>query len=215
MAEVLSSSRASPPAAGPPDRFCGRCGEQAAAIDFFCTGCGQPLRNQVSRPPPEEPKGDLATLQEAIRLLATRDAAAAVTLLEDLCGRSPEWAVARAYLGSAYLATFRVSDAREELEAAVALAPESFICQLRYAEFLARLGFFDQATAHLQEALSLPAPDSESRRYASELLKACRHRSAGLFYRRIAAPKLPRLLFRRQHGKGAAADQPAAAARTI
>jgi tetratricopeptide (TPR) repeat protein len=87
----------------------------------------------------------------------------------------------------------RVADAREDLEAAVRLEPESFICRSKYGEFLARLGFYDQAMRELDIALSLTAPDADSRRAAMELRQFSKDKAKGIFYRQTAYPKLGRL----------------------
>lgn len=180
-------------------RYCGHCGHQATKEDSFCVGCGKHLR-AVSEVPADVAPTDTAqredqiVLRHALELLARREVSTALTVLEKLCAERPEWAVARAYLGIAYLRTTRVADAREELEAAVQLAPDSFICRSKYGEFLARLGFYDQAMRELDIALSLPAPDGESRYAAMELRQFSKDKSKGLFYRQNAYPKLGRLL---------------------
>lgn len=177
------------------DPYCGHCGARTASAGRFCTGCGQSLRGRSgdSESASPEAAGDLAVLEESLRRLATGDPAAAIPPLEDLCRRRPEWAVASAYLGTAYFGVFRVSDARDLLEHAVRLDPESFICRVQYGHFLARLGFFDQAAEHVQAAMLLAAPSEAQRHFAAELLRMCKERSRDLFYRKIAAPRLPRL----------------------
>jgi tetratricopeptide (TPR) repeat protein len=140
-------------------------------------------------------------LRAGVERLARGDSIGALAVLEPLCKREPELAIGRAYLGVAYLRLTRVADAREELEEAVRLAPESFICRSKYAEFLARLGFYDQAVAQLDAALGSTAPDSESRLAAIELRDYSRGKSNGLYYRPLAYPKLSRLIPRPSFGR--------------
>jgi Tfp pilus assembly protein PilF len=127
-------------------------------------------------------------------MLARNDVPGALAILEPLCADEPSMAIARAYRGIAYLRLVRVADARDELEEAVRLAPESFICRSKYAEFLGRLGFFDQAVAQLDAALAVSAPDLESRRAAIELRQFCRDKAKGIYYRHTGRPKLSNLL---------------------
>ncbi|MGE0598408.1 MAG: tetratricopeptide repeat protein [Dehalococcoidia bacterium] len=122
--------------------------------------------------------------------ISTGDTAGACVSLEALVDAEPQNAVARAYLGVAYLRLTRVADAREALEQAVKLAPSSFICRAKYGEFLARLGFYDQALTQLDAALAVPPPNTESRLAALELRQHCRDKSRGLYYRPLRYPKL-------------------------
>ena len=101
----------------------------------------------------------------------------------------------------------RVADSRAELEEAIRLAPESFICRSKYAEFLARIGFYDQAVAQLDIALRVAAPDSESRLAAIELRDYSRGKSKGIYYRPLAYPKLSRLIPRALFGRKALSIQ--------
>ena len=100
-----------------------------------------------------------------------------------LCAANTQWAVAHAYLGTAYLGVARVDEARDVIERAVALAPESFICRLRYAEFLARMGHCGLAAAELDVALHVTPPDPGARDAAVALRAFCRQRARGEFYR--------------------------------
>jgi tetratricopeptide (TPR) repeat protein len=133
----------------------------------------------------------LAALREAVDLLALERPAEAASRLETLVSADGSWAVARAYLGTAYLRLARVEDARVELEAAIEGEPASFICRVRHAEYLARMGFFDRAADELDVALRLPAPDAASRQDALMFRAMCARRSSGLYYRRTSLPRLP------------------------
>ena len=132
---------------------------------------------------------DGIALRYALDLLAKGDAKTAKVILLRLTEEQPRWAVARAYLGIAYMRLTEVADARVELERAVADDPESFICHSRYAELLARLGFYDKAMRQLDVALDLGAPDTDSRYAAMELRQFCKDKSKGIFYRELAYPK--------------------------
>jgi tetratricopeptide (TPR) repeat protein len=177
-------------------RYCGHCGQAAEPDESFCVACGGRLRA-----PDIETAGDDAgsaavsredsiVLRHALGLLAKNDAKAALVVLQRLCDEQPEWAIARAYLGVAHLRLTNVAEARVELEEAVRLAPGSFICRTKYAEFLARLGFYDQAAAQLDEALAHGAPDLESKHAAMELRQFSRDKSKGIYYRHSSYPKL-------------------------
>ena len=182
-------------------RYCGSCGEAASSEESFCIACGLRLR------PLSVPTGDASStastgdagfrvdqiaLGHAVGLLAKREVATAVSVLERLCNERPDWAVARAYLGIAYLRATRIADSRAELEEAVRMAPESFICRSKLGEFLARLGFYDQAMRELDVALGVPPPDSDSYHAAMELRQFCKDKSKGIFYRQTAYPNLRR-----------------------
>lgn len=181
-------------------RYCGQCGSAAGGGDAFCTACGRQLSAagpaETPVPTPAAHDEALASLQTAVRHLQRHRPRDAAALLEQLRESHPGWAVATAYLGIAYLRLSRVADARETLEAAVALDPDSFICRSKYAEFLARLGFYDQAVRELDAALALHPPDAESRQAALELHQFAAQRCKGLVYRVPAYPKIPRPLAR-------------------
>jgi len=184
--------------------YCGACGAEARDGESFCVACGQSLRRPdtavvaQSGPADAAKRQDQIVFQHALNLLARQDPATASGILERLVDERPDWAVARAYLGVALLRMTRVADARAELEQAVRQAPKSFICHMKYGEFLARLGFYDQAMRELDVALALPAPDAESSRAAMELRQFAKDKGKGLFYRETGYPSLSRLLPRRR-----------------
>lgn len=177
--------------------FCGSCGQLASEGEAFCVACGQRLR-QPTEAPSEAPatqdassREDAIALRHALDLLASRQAPTALTVLSRLVAERPDWAIARAYLGIAYLRTLKIPEARDELEAAVRLAPESFICRAKYAEFLSQLGFYDQAMNQLDLALAHTAPDGDSRYAAMELRQFCKDNAKSLYYREFRYPRLP------------------------
>ena len=179
--------------------FCGKCGEAAANNDVFCTGCGVQLGASVAQAQAAV-SDEMIALKHAVALLAAGEPGTARAALEGLVSEQPGWAVARAYLGLAYLRLTRVADARDELEAAVRLAPASFICRSKYAEFLAQLGFYDQAVRELDIALRIGAPDAASQLAAKELRAFSKGKAKGLYYRESVSPlrfSLKKLLPRR------------------
>jgi tetratricopeptide (TPR) repeat protein len=188
--------------------YCGRCGEADRSEDFFCTSCGHRLRAVQAGRDGATAAGtdDLVALRHAVDLLGRGEPAVALTVLERLCAEQPGWAAAKAYLGLALLRLTRVGDARVALEEAVRAAPESFICRSKYAEFLAQLGFYDQAVRELETALRIGAPNADSQRAARELLAFSREKAKGLYYRHTASPariRLKNLLPRRLAPRGA------------
>ena len=153
----------------------------------FCIACGTGL----PAGPSEGPRAGVgAALRTAVDLLARHQPEQALVALREICAHHRDHAVARAYLGVAYLRLGHVSDARAELEEAVRMAPHSFICRTKYAEFLARVGFYDQAMSQIDLGLERPAPDAESRHAALELRQFCKDKAQGLHYRELAYPKL-------------------------
>jgi tetratricopeptide (TPR) repeat protein len=191
---ITTDARGSPAAAVQAVRFCGRCGEESLPTEQFCVACGTRLRAAGEAPPAtadlaaaaDATPDDSAALRHAVGRLAEGDAKTAIHVLERLCAEQPGWAIAHAYLGAAYLRLTRVADARDALERAVALAPESFICHYRYGEYLARLGFYDQALREFDLALARPAPDALTARAAADLREFCKTRMKGLYYRDLA-----------------------------
>jgi tetratricopeptide (TPR) repeat protein len=149
-----------------------------------------------------------------VRLISRGEPAEALRILTVLTAEQPDDAIARAYLGLSLLRLHRVADAREALELAVSMAPESFICRTKYAEFLARLGFFDQALAHLDIALNGEAPDAVAEMAARELRTFCKEKGKGIFYRPTASPtrlRLGNFLPRRRSANGSIQTTPGSA----
>ena len=181
--------------------FCGRCGLRAEAEEAYCVACGTALRRaeapRVADPSATElaPSGDeRIVLQHALKLLGGGEPLAAHGVLTRLCDENPQWAIPRAYLGIACLRLIRVADAREHCEVAIALAPDSFICRTKYAEFLAKLGFYDKAVAECDLALRFATPDMQSELAARELREFCKTKAKGIFYRELVYPS--RIRFR-------------------
>lgn len=179
--------------------FCGRCGLRAEAEEAYCVACGAALRRAESPRANEAavesaPSGDeRIVLQHALKLLGGGEALAAHGVLTRLCEENPEWAVPRAYLGIACLRLIRVVEARDHCEAAIALSPDSFICRTKYAEFLAKLGFYDKAVAECDIALRFAAPDMQSELAARELREFCKTKAKGIFYRELVFPSRIRI----------------------
>jgi Tfp pilus assembly protein PilF len=183
-------------------KFCGQCGDPVQPTNRFCSACGASLL-AVSEGTEAVRDNRTLRLRAACELLSRGEPAAALGILDALCGEDPSFALARAYRGIAFLRLVRVPDARAELEEAVRLAPESFICRSKYAEFLARLGFYDQAAQQLDLALALPIPDLESKHAAIELRQFSHDKAKGIYYRRTARPRLSALVPRFFSGRKA------------
>ena len=170
-------------------RFCGACGHTIHHTHFFCQSCGAKITLGAS-----EASGldHAATpgLSTAALLLSRSDFAKAIELLESLRDQHADSAIVRAYLGIAYLRACRVADAREELELAVKMAPESFICRSKLGEFFARLGFYDLALEQLDVAIGVTPPNAEAKLAALELRQHCREKSRGLYYRPLRYPSI-------------------------
>ncbi len=90
--------------------------------------------------------------------------------LRELCGRLPEYATARAYLGAARFELGEVDEGRADLDAAVALDSADLVARLKRAEVSLRLGLLPAAEADLRVAARLPAPDDTLRDYTRALL---------------------------------------------
>src|SRR5262249_28304161 len=149
----------------------------------FCGGCGAALQaaGDEDSTPSEAP---LAALQAAQRLLDAGNAHDAIRAIEAACAVQPQWPASRILLGIAYLRAGRVLDAQDALDAAERLAPHTFACEVAFAEYHARLGFFDRAVERLDRALDLPAPDARARDAAVEMHRYCVQHARKMFYRR-------------------------------
>lgn len=171
-------------------RFCPQCGSDVASADRYCAGCG------AASSPSLEPATAAAVspIETARRRLAAGDHLGAVADLEALRSTDPGHPLVHAYLGVAYLRAARVDEARAALDQAVALGPDSFSCHMAYAEFHARLGYFDRAVSSIDRALSAPMPSLEARQTALELRRVCSERTASLYYRQVVKPSWPRFL---------------------
>ncbi|MEO8540337.1 MAG: zinc-ribbon domain-containing protein [bacterium] len=184
-------------------KFCGQCGEAVQPSNRFCSSCGVALAAVA----PSATETAQARLRAGVELLARSDNEGSLAILNALVNDEPTFAVARAYRGLANLRLVRVGDAREDLEESIRQAPDSFICRSKYAEFLARLGFFDQAVTQLDAALLLAPPDVESKLAAIELRNFSRDKAKGLYYRPLRYPDFSRLKPRSLFGRKALAVQ--------
>jgi tetratricopeptide (TPR) repeat protein len=175
--------------------FCTACGSGVGAEARFCASCGASL---LPRQP--EAFGDnaaVATLTRAQRLLDDNEVASAIPLLEELCRNEPTWASSRISLGIAYLRIARVDDAADALIQAEELQPDSFSCELAWAEYQARLGFYDRAVSRLDRALALEPPSLLAHTAAVELRRVCREQAKHLYYRKTMVPGWMQRLSRR------------------
>lgn len=180
---------------GSPQRaqFCTACGTAAQAEARFCASCGTRLFSTATAIAPGD-GGDpgvssLSRLQAAQALLDDGSAQAAVPSLEALCAEFPQWTAAWVNLAIARLRAGRVHESEDALEVVEALAPGSFECEMAFAEFHARLGFYDRAAARLSRALDLTAPDARARDTAVDLHRYCTERAKKMFYRSTPLPQ--------------------------
>lgn len=172
--------------------FCAACGAALDAADRFCVDCGRARAESRAVTAGET----LSPLEAARRLLAAGDHVRALTALEGLRRAEPGHPLVLAYLGVAYLRAARVNEARDALDEAVRLGPESFSCHMARAEFHARLGYFDRAVESIDHALGCPMPSLEARQTALEFRRDCSEKARGLFYRQIVPVRWPRVLRR-------------------
>ena len=113
----------------------------------------------------------------AHRLLEEGQSRLAIPVLEQICPEQPESAAARVNLGIAYRRSGQIHEAEEALDEAEHLAPGTFSCEVAFAEFHARLGFFYRAVVRVDRALGLPAPSLRAQMATIELQQYCREHS--------------------------------------
>ncbi len=158
-------------------------------------------------------------IAEARRLLAGRGEAPALVLL-GVCAwqesgprdaiawfraateRSPDDGMAHGYLALALVSVGMVDAARDALDRALGLAPESFTVRLISAQYAYRLGLYPEAVRRLECALALGASDAASYALARALLQRVRDRGQGSFERRVGTVPLARLVARARQGMG-------------
>jgi predicted Zn-dependent protease len=133
----------------------------------------------------------MTRLRAAQTLLDGGEAQAAVPELEMLCADFPQWPAAWINLAIARLRTGRIHESQDALDVAEALDPGSFACEVAFAEFHARLGFFDRAVTRLDRALALTPPSTRAQTTAIELRRFCQEHAKTLYYRQAAYPRLP------------------------
>lgn len=116
---------------------------------------GGPRRGRPSREPtlpdPKDKIGQYSLLSQAMTLIARRQFAAALPLLDRLRKKEPELAAVRSTLGQSYLQLGRYREAREILEPAVQAEPERIYPRLYLAEACFHLKDFSSAEAHFQK----------------------------------------------------------------
>jgi tetratricopeptide (TPR) repeat protein len=175
------------PARGEPRQLtaCRTCGGEVASSARFCASCGTAIEHVQAEVAPDRVQRLLA----AQRLIDLGDLASSISMLEALRAEASDWASARIALAIAYVRAARVDDARDELEAAEATAPGSFQCELAWAEYQARLGFYDRAVTRLDRALALDPPSLQAHTAATELRRVCRERAKHLYYRHATLPR--------------------------
>jgi predicted Zn-dependent protease len=155
----------------------------------------------IRREIPNLPEGDArftAELTLAVCHARRREWADAETLLAPLAMRYPTSAMVRAYLGAARFELGQIDLAREDLDAAVKLEPDSALPYIKRGEYLLRLGLLRQAQADLKRGVELPVPDAATREYTRHLLVQVRQDIAGSIERH---PTSPARLWQRLRGQ--------------
>lgn len=175
-------------------------GEPAAAAGALRAGLAAFRAGDLDRALPllaaAATTGDgFALLAYGTALLRRRRYAEAIDPLERAVTLLPERGEPLAYLGMARLHTLDPAGAREALERALVVAPDSFAVRLKYAEFLFRLGYYREALDEAERTLALTAPDAESLAFAERLAALARQKAPFAYTRQPA--RLPRFPFRR------------------
>lgn len=106
-----------------------------------------------------------------------------------LLQRTPDLAVARAYLGMVRFELGRLDEAQDDLKAAIDTAPGNAVVRLKHAEMLLRLGRLHDAYDELQRSARLSPPDKATREYTRTLLLATRKQLAHAVTHTGAAPR--------------------------
>jgi tetratricopeptide (TPR) repeat protein len=133
----------------------------------------------------------------------------AVHVLTSVVERYPESGMARAYLGAARFEVGEIEAARDDLDAAVRMAPEEAIVWVKRGEAMLRMGLLREALSDLGRAARLPMPDVATREYVRSLLTQTRRDLGSSVERVIPSPaQLWRKLTRR--GKESARTRQAA-----
>ena len=87
--------------------------------------------------------------------VSREDISACIQRLEQACLAEPRSSDLRTCLGMAYAVNYDVDKSMAALEAAVAIAPDNFWAQLKYAELHYRLRMLNRAEDETQKALTL------------------------------------------------------------
>lgn len=193
--------------------YCSSCGARFGGPDRFCRGCGR-ARDPVAEVPPLETaralaaEGDLVGAARCIE--AALDAAPddrnlrlGLAAVRFRAGRWAEGldaiaplrasgrdAIVEAYAGGGLIGLGRVSEAKEALDRAAALAPDDAFVALKRGELFCRLGIYPTALGELERALRLGL-DEESERAARRLVRFVGEKSKAGFVRRLV-PRAPR-----------------------
>jgi tetratricopeptide (TPR) repeat protein len=140
-----------------------------------------------------------ALLAHGTALLRRRRFADALAPLEQAVAALPDRGEPLAYLAMARLHTLDLTGARETMEDALTLAPNSFAVRLKHAEMLFRLGYYREALAEARITLGLTAPDAESLAFAERLADLARRKAPQAYTRQPG--RLPRLGIPRLFGR--------------
>ena len=89
--------------------------------------------------------------------VSPEDVSAAIQKLEQACLAEPRSADLRTCLGMAYAVNYEVDKSMDALETAVAIDPDNFWAQVKYAELHYRLRALNRAEEETRKALDLAA----------------------------------------------------------
>jgi tetratricopeptide (TPR) repeat protein len=129
-----------------------------------------------------------AELTLAVCHARRREWANVVATLGPLAERNPQSAMVRAYLGAARFELGQIDIAREDLDTAVRIDPDSALPYIKRGEYMLRLGLLRQAQADLKRGVELPVPDAATREYTRHLLVQVRQDIAGSIERHPTSP---------------------------
>ena len=107
--------------------------------------------------------------------------------LEQVRVSAPWSPVVEAYIGGALVGLNRVSDAKDTLDAAIALAPNDFYLLLKRGEVYCRLGIYQTAIDALERASHIAVDEPVGREAVRRLLRFARDKNIGGFVRQPRA----------------------------
>jgi len=132
----------------------------------------------------------MTPLAAALRMLAREEYEQGRGALRRLVGRSPDDAVAWAYLSGAELAMADVDAARAALQHALALDPDGFAPRLKAGELALRLGDLQTAETQFVAALRAVEPGTAQAEAARRALVMVRTRLRGAIAHGATLPRI-------------------------
>lgn len=166
-------------------RYCPYCGQPAVPAWKHCPACGKQLpATEIDRtgeiPGPESPgsrKDD--RLGKAISKLRLGELDRAKEIVSSLLRDIPQDAEALALLGSIYLHQYRIGEAKQYLDRAILLAPDSTFVRLKLAEYWLALGIPSRAFEELTTAEEQAVDDTQLLLYIRSLSRNLRNKTRG------------------------------------